>query len=58
MDCFGNVPLNFTRGRSVGGIGLVVGGDADGTVGMVGAVIVVMERFCQRGKENEADEKK
>jgi hypothetical protein len=41
--------------KSVPSIGLLVGGDADRTVGMVGAVIMMMERLCQAGKEQEGD---
>jgi len=33
-----------------------MGGDADGTVRMVGAIIMVMERLPQKGKEQETDE--
>jgi len=53
----GKVPVNSQGWRSVPGIGLLVGCDADGTVGMVGAVIMVMERLHQGGKEQQGDEK-
>jgi hypothetical protein len=33
----------------------VVDSDADGAVGMVGAIIVVMERFPQKSEEHEAN---
>ncbi len=51
----GKVPVNFQGRGSVPSIGLLVGGDADRTVGMVGAVIMMMERLCQAGKEQEGD---
>jgi hypothetical protein len=57
MDRLGNVPLHFTCGKSPAGIGLLMMGDADGTVGMVRPVIMVMECGHQGGEEKEADEK-
>ncbi len=33
-----------------------MGGDADGAVGMVGAIIMMMERLPQKGEKQETDE--
>jgi hypothetical protein len=51
----GNMPLDFTCRKSISGIGLLVSGDADGTVGMVRPVVMVMECSHQGGEEKEAD---
>ena len=49
--------MDFRRGEGEAGIGLMMNnGHADGAVGMVFAVIVVMESFTQKGEEKEANE--
>jgi hypothetical protein len=47
--------LHFTCRKSLPGIGLLVMGDADGTVGMVYSVVMVMECGHQGGQKKEAD---
>ncbi|MCM2356711.1 MAG: hypothetical protein NDI77_01045 [Geobacteraceae bacterium] len=39
-------------------LGLLVACEADGAVGMVGAIVMVMECCHQGGKEKEADEQR
>jgi len=56
IGSFRKLPLHFRWGEGESRIGLVMGGDADGTVRMVGAIIMVMERLPQKGKEQETDE--
>jgi len=49
--------LNFRRGVSEARIGFVVDdGHADWAVGVLRAVIMVMECFSQKGEEQEANE--
>jgi hypothetical protein len=58
VDGLGKLSLNFAGRSTVADIRLLVVHYADRAVVMIGAVIVVMERCHQSGKENEAYEKK
>ena len=49
--------MNFRLGEGEAGIGLVMDdGHADGTIRVIIAVIVVMERLTEEGEEEEGDE--
>ena len=56
VDGFRKLSLDFRRGESKARIGLMMNdGHADWAVGVLVAVIVVMERFSKKGKEEEKD---
>jgi len=48
------MPQHVACGKGLSGIGLLMMGDADGTVGMVCSVIMVMKCGHHGGKEQEA----
>lgn len=53
IGSFRKLPLQFRCGESESGIGLVMGGNADRTLGVLASVIVVMERLPQKGEKHE-----
>ena len=57
IGSFRKLPLYFRWGARESGVGLVMGGDADGAFGMIASVIVVMERLPQKGEEKKTDKK-
>lgn len=57
VDSFTQLLLNFKWSVSEARIGFVMDdGHADWAVGVLRAVIMVMERFSQKGEEEEANE--
>jgi len=56
IGSFRKLPLYFRWGARESGVGLLMGGDADGAVGMVCAVIMMMERLPQKGEEEKTGE--
>jgi hypothetical protein len=56
VDGFRQFSLNFRWSKSNSCIDFMMDSYADGTVWMVGAIIMVMERLPQKGKEQETDE--
>ncbi len=57
VDGFRKISLDFRRSKGKASIGLMMNdGHADGAVGVIVTVIMVMERFSQKGEEEETDE--
>lgn len=55
----GNNPLNIKQWKwGIACRGLMMDGQADGTVRVGGAIVMVMERLCQGGQKEKTDKEK